>query len=104
MLFATREQTRADVLHAGRDLAHALAAMKGRVETLQKERQLFQIDDQIRPPLHLSKRLSVRASYSWRPFSVSNWVTGQITLICGGVILAAVWISRLGIRKPLVVC
>lgn len=79
--FAKREQTKVDVLRAGRGLAHALAAMKGRVEKEQEEGLLFQIDDQIRSPLHLSKRLTVSVNYSWLPSPVSNWAMGQITFI-----------------------
>jgi hypothetical protein len=33
--YAKREQAKADLLYAGRDLAHAVAAMKDRVETEQ---------------------------------------------------------------------
>ncbi|MDI3248538.1 MULTISPECIES: hypothetical protein [unclassified Pseudomonas] len=79
--FAKREQTKADLLHAGRDLAHAVAAMKDRVETEQEEGQLFRIDDQMRSPFHLSNRLTVSIDYSWRSSPASDWARGQITFI-----------------------
>ncbi|HBN9750153.1 hypothetical protein [Pseudomonas aeruginosa] len=37
--FAKREQTKTDLLYAGRDLTHAVAAMKDRVETEKEEGQ-----------------------------------------------------------------
>ncbi|MBF8803503.1 hypothetical protein [Pseudomonas asiatica] len=78
---AKRECTRQDVLYAGNDLIHAVQQMKGRLETERQEGELFFIDDQIRPPLHLSKRLSVQVSFRWRASLSANWKHGYLTFI-----------------------
>ncbi|TDV37509.1 hypothetical protein EDF87_12545 [Pseudomonas helmanticensis] len=78
---AKRERTRQDALHAGSDLIHAVQQMKGRVETERQEGELFFIDDQIRPPFHLSKRLSVRVRFRWRASPSADWKHGQLTFI-----------------------
>ena len=78
---AKRERTRQDALHAGNDLIHAVQQMKGRLETEHKEGELFFIDDQIRPPFHLSKRLSVQVSFRWRASPSSDWKHGHLTFV-----------------------
>jgi len=78
---AKRERTRQDALHAGSDLIHAVQQMKGRLETERQEGELFFIDDQIRPPFHLSKRLSVRVPFRWRASQSAEWKHGQLTFL-----------------------
>lgn len=78
---AKRERTRQDALYAGNDLIHALQQMKGRLETERKEGELFFIDDQIRPPFHLSKRLSVQVSFRWRASPSADWKHGHLTFV-----------------------
>jgi len=76
-----RERTRTDALYAGDDLIHAVQEMKGRLETERQEAELFFIDDQIRPPVHLSKRLSVQVSFRWRASSSADWKYGHLTFV-----------------------
>lgn len=78
---AKRERTRQDVLHAGSNLIHAVQQMKGRLEIERQEGELFFIDDQIMPPFHLSKRLSVRVPFRWRASQASDWNHGQLTFV-----------------------
>lgn len=78
---AKRERTRQDALYAGNDLVHALQEMKGQLETERKEGELFFIDDQIRPPFHLSKRLSVQVSFRWRASPSADWKYGHLTFV-----------------------
>ncbi len=76
-----RERTRQDALYAGDDLIHAVQQMKGRLETERQEGELFFIDDQIRPPFHLSKRLSVQVSFRWRASPSADWKYGHMTFV-----------------------
>lgn len=78
---AKRERTRQDALYAGNDLIHALQQMKGRLETERKEGELFFIDDQIRPPFHLSERLSVQVSFRCRASLSADWKHGHLTFV-----------------------
>ncbi|KAB0498261.1 hypothetical protein [Pseudomonas lini] len=78
---AKRERTRQDALRAGSDLVHAVQQMKGRLKTERQEGELFYIDDQIRPPFHLSKRLSVRVPFRWRASQSADWDHGQLTFV-----------------------
>ncbi len=78
---AKQERTRTDALYAGNDLIHAVQQMKGRLETERQEAELFFIDDQIRPPFHLSKRLSVQVSFRWRASSSADWKYGHLTFV-----------------------
>lgn len=78
---AKRERIRQDVLHAGSDLIHAVQQMKERLETERQEGELFFIDDQIRPPFYLSKRLSVQVSFRWRASPSADWNHGKLTFV-----------------------
>jgi len=78
---AKRERTRQDALRAGSDLIRAVQEMKGRLEVERQEGELFFIDDQIPPPFHLSKRLSVQVSFRWRASQSADWKYGQLTFI-----------------------
>lgn len=76
-----RERTHVEAMRAGSDLVHAVYQMKERVETEQKDRELFYIDDQIRPPFHLSERLSVSIAFHWRPSLTADWKYGRTTFV-----------------------
>ncbi|WP_070888207.1 hypothetical protein [Pseudomonas argentinensis] len=79
--YAKRERTRQDALNAGDDLIHAVQQMKERLEEERKQGELFFIDDQIMPPFHLGKRLSVQVSYRWRASSSADWKYGYLTFV-----------------------
>jgi hypothetical protein len=76
-----RAETGDALRRAGRDLSFAVGAMKQRMETEQKEGQLFSINDQIIPPHRFSKHLSVRVSYRWRRTVDDEWSFGHITFV-----------------------
>lgn len=76
-----RAETGDALRRAARDLSFAVGAMKQRMETEQKEGQLFSVDDQITPPYRFSKRLSVRVSYRWRRMVDDEWTFGSITFV-----------------------
>lgn len=76
-----RAETGDALRRAGHDLSFAVGAMKQRLETEQKEAQLFIVDDQIMPPLRFSKHLSVRVSYRWRRTVDDEWTFGSITFV-----------------------
>lgn len=78
---AKQERARTDALYAGNDLIHAVQQMKGRLETECQDAELFFIDDEIRPPVHLSKRLSVQVSFRWRTSSSTDWKYGHLTFV-----------------------
>lgn len=64
---------------AGSDLANAVGQMLGRVETEEKERHLFSVEDRVMPPSHFSERLEVRINYQWRRSIEAGWTRGSIT-------------------------
>jgi len=66
---------------AGSNLVHAVQQMRHRVETEEKEDQLFYVEDQIMPPHRFSEHLVVRASYRWRPTIEGEWKYGSIAFI-----------------------
>ncbi|TYL85942.1 hypothetical protein [Bradyrhizobium cytisi] len=74
-------ETENTLRRAGSDLSFAVEAMKRRMETEQKEGQLFYVDDQIVPPYHFDSRLSVRVSYRWRRAVDDEWTSGSITFV-----------------------
>ncbi|WP_027579330.1 hypothetical protein [Bradyrhizobium sp. Ai1a-2] len=76
-----RAETADALRRAGRDLSFALQAMKHRLETEQKDGQLFHVDDEIIPPCRFDKRLSVRVSYRWRRTLDDEWRFGSITFV-----------------------
>lgn len=76
-----REQTGDALRRAARDVSFAVRAMKQRMETEQKESELFVIDDQIMQPFHFSKHMSVRVSYRWRRTVDDDWRHGSITFV-----------------------
>ncbi|HWM45688.1 MAG TPA: hypothetical protein VNR11_02110 [Xanthobacteraceae bacterium] len=76
-----RAETGDALRRAGHDLSFAVGAMKQRLETEQKEAQLFIVDDQIMPPHRFTKHLSVRVSYRWRRTIDDEWMLGSITFV-----------------------
>ncbi|MBR0664880.1 hypothetical protein GXW71_11000 [Roseomonas hellenica] len=76
-----RAETGDALRRAGRDLSFAVGAMKRRLETEQKDAQLFIVDDQIMPPHRFSKHLSVRVSYRWRGTVDDEWKFSHITFV-----------------------
>ena len=76
-----RAETGDALRRAARDLSFAVGAMKQRMETEQKEAQLFFVDYQIMPPHRFSKHLSVRVSYRWRRTVDDEWTFGSITFV-----------------------
>lgn len=94
-----RAETGDALRRAGRDLSFAVGAMKQRMETEQKEGQLFSIDDQIIPPHRFSKHLSVRVSYRWRRTVDDEWSFGHITFV-HDVDLRPDYTSPVPKRKP----
>jgi hypothetical protein len=55
--------------------------MKQRLETEQKDAQLFIVDDQIVPPYRFTTQMSVRVSYRWRRTIEDEWQWGSITFV-----------------------
>lgn len=94
-----RAETGDALRRAGRDLSFAVGTMKQRMETEQKEGQLFSIDDQIIPPHRFSKHLSVRVSYRWRRTVDDEWSFGHITFV-HDVDLRPDYTSPVPKRKP----
>jgi hypothetical protein len=76
-----RAETEHRARRAGNDLAYAVHEMKDRVETEEKEGQVFYVDDLIIPPSRFSERLTVRVSYNWRRAVEEKWVYGSITFV-----------------------
>lgn len=74
-----RDETKCDALRAGDDLADAVCQMKHRLETEEKEGQLFFVDDQIIHPSFFSERLTLRVGYRWRRTVEDEWVYDSIT-------------------------
>ena len=74
-----RTKTEDGIRRAGSDLAHAVQQMKHRMETEEKEGQLFYVDDQIMQPYSFSERLTVRVGYRWRRVIEDDWLTGSMT-------------------------
>lgn len=76
-----RAETENALRRAGSDLSFAVGAMKRRMETEQKEGELFYVDDQIMPPHRFGERLSVRVGYRWRRVVDDEWTFGSITFV-----------------------
>lgn len=76
-----RAETENALRRAGSDLSFAVGAMKRRMETEQKEGELFYVDDQIMPPHSFGECLSVRVGYRWRRVVDDEWTFGSITFV-----------------------
>lgn len=73
------ENKRSYAVRAGSDLRFAVSSMKRRMETEEKEGELFHVDDHVHWPLHFSKTLEVRVSFRWRKTVDEGWAFGNIT-------------------------
>lgn len=73
-----REQTAQDLHKAKHDLSSAVWGMKRRIEQERREAELFFVEDAIRPPGWLSKKLTVRVYYRWRRCPEDSWTDGSI--------------------------
>lgn len=76
-----RAETGDALRRAGHDLSFAVGAMKQRLETEQKDAQLFIVDDQIVPPYRFTTQMSVRVGYRWRRTIEDEWQWGSITFV-----------------------
>lgn len=76
-----RAETGDALRRAGHDLSFAVGAMKQRLETEQKDAQLFIVDDQIVPPYRFTTQMSVRVRYRWRRTIEDEWQWGSITFV-----------------------
>jgi hypothetical protein len=76
-----RAETGDALRRAGHDLSFAVGTMKQRLETEQKDAQLFIVDDQIVPPYRFTTQMSVRVSYRWRRTIEDEWQWGSITFV-----------------------
>lgn len=76
-----RAETENALRRAGSDLSFAVGVMKRRMETEQKEGELFYVDDQIMPPHRFGECLSVRVGYRWRRTVDDEWTFGSITVV-----------------------
>ncbi|WP_246675499.1 hypothetical protein [Mesorhizobium sp. B2-6-4] len=74
-----REEKHYQATRAGSDLSFAFRSMKQRMETEEREGQLFHVDDNISAPYRFSKNLEVRISYRWRRTVEDAWTPGSIT-------------------------
>lgn len=74
-----REATGYTAHRAGGDLVAAIELMKERVETEEREDQLFHVEDNVTSPILFSERLNVRVSYRWRRAPEDEWAYGTIT-------------------------
>ncbi|WP_246728815.1 hypothetical protein [Rhizobium leguminosarum] len=73
-----REETYYSATRAGTELRYAFSDMKQRLETEEKNAQLFHVDDHIPPPYTFSRNLTVRVSYRWRKAVEDGWTYGSI--------------------------
>ncbi|TDW31886.1 hypothetical protein EV128_108213 [Rhizobium azibense] len=73
------ENKRCNAVRAGSDLSFAFSSMKRRMETEEKERELFCVDDHVFWPYHFSKKLEVTVSFRWRKTAGDEWAFGRIT-------------------------
>ncbi len=94
-----RSETGDRVRRAGSDLELAVSQMKQRLETEERERQLFHVDDQIMPPSRFGNRLSVRVYFRFRKAVDATWSSGSIT-VTHDVDPRPDYLSPLPKRKP----
>ncbi len=74
-----QEQTALSARSAGSDLLFAFQQMKRRMETEERNRLSFFIEDNIFWPSHFTKDLSVTVSYRYRNTPSDEWAFGTIT-------------------------
>ncbi len=74
-----REQTYRYAMRMGSDLSFALGQMEKRMETEERQRLYWHVDDRVDWPHHYTTNLSVTIFYRWRKAVEDDWNTGHIT-------------------------
>jgi hypothetical protein len=74
-----RENKFSEVHRYGHRFLSAVRQMKDQVETEEKQRQLFYIDDNVYPPFRFTNDLTATVSYRWRQRVEDDWISGQTT-------------------------
>lgn len=66
-------------VRAGRNLTFAIDGMKQRMETEEREGELFHVSDYVSHPITFHTKIDVRVSYRWRKTVEDDWIHGSIT-------------------------
>ncbi|MQB22561.1 hypothetical protein DXT90_18210 [Agrobacterium tumefaciens] len=74
-----REETHSYARRMGSDLFFAFSRMKHRMETEERQRAYWYVDDLVYWPHDFTNNLSVTISYRWRKAVEDDWNTGRIT-------------------------
>lgn len=74
-----REETQSYARRMGSDLSFAFGQMKHRMETEERQRPYWYVDDRVWWPHDFTNNLSVTISYRWRKEVEDDWNTGRIT-------------------------
>lgn len=74
-----REETYSYARRMGSDLSFAFSRMKHRMETEERQRPYWYVDDRVYWPHDFTNNLSVTISYRWRKAVEDDWNTGRIT-------------------------
>lgn len=74
-----REDTYRYAMRMGYDLSLALGQMKKRMETEERQRLYWHVDDRVHWPHDFTNNLSVTIFYRWRKAVEDDWNTGRIT-------------------------
>ncbi|MDO5897864.1 hypothetical protein [Agrobacterium sp. Azo12] len=74
-----RENKFSEVHRYRHRLLFAVRQMKDRVETEEKQRLLFYVDDNVYPPFRFTNDLTATVSYRWREKVEDDWILGQTT-------------------------
>lgn len=75
-----RVETGSDARRIGSDLESAVWQMQARLETEEKDEQLFVIEGPIVHPRTLAEGMSIRVSFRWRQAVEKEWSHGSITV------------------------
>ena len=73
-----RESTLFHARRAGSDIIFAFGQMKDRLETEEKEGELFYVNDPSFPPSFLTNGMRARVSFRWRGAETDQWTHGAI--------------------------
>ena len=74
-----RDETHSYARRMGSDLTFAFRRMKDRMETEERQRPYWYVDDGVYWPHHFTNNLSVTNSYRWRKAVEDDWNTGRVT-------------------------
>lgn len=74
-----RDETHSYARRMGSDLSFAFSRMKDRMETEERQRPYWYVDDGVYWPHHFTNNLSVTISYRWRKAVEDDWNFGSIT-------------------------